>query len=354
MMTLATLRRLVFTVLVAGALCAPATGALAQAPAPPPPPGIGVRLLQGPASGIEDPRAHEYIIDHLAPGTTISRQVGFSNGDAEPVDLAFYAVAADVRDGGFEPGASHAANELTAWTSFSPTSATVAPGQLLPVTVTIAVPADATAGERYAAALAENFSPPPAGGGVSSVSRVGIRIYLSVGPGGAPPTAFSVDSMTAQRDANGNPLVTAQVHNTGGRAVDLSGRLDLSNGPSSLSAGPFTVASVATLAPGTSGAVTVPLDRALPNGPWDAKITLESGRTSETVTGRLTFPTDAGASSGTSTVKTDAGLPLSLLLAVGVAVAAALVVLWFVIRRRRRRDDAPVAATDPAVPSGRP
>ena len=179
------------------------------------------------------------------------------------------------------------------------------------------------------------------GSGVSSVSRVGIRIYLSVGPGGAPATTFSVDSMTAQRDADGNPLVTAQVHNTGGRAVDLSGRLELTNGPSSLSAGPFPVRAAATLAPGESGPVAVPLDRALPNGPWDAKITLESGRTSQTVTGSLTFPTESGTSAGPTTdLKGDAKLPMTLFVGIAAGLLPGMFVVWIVLRRRRR--DKPV------------
>lgn len=171
--------------LVAGALSGPATAALAQGAARPLPPGIGAKLLQGPADSVDNPRAHDYIIDHLAPGTTISRQIGFSNGDVAPVHLSFYAVAAVIRNGIFQPGAGHAANELTGWITFSPTSATVAPGQILPVTVTIAVPADATSGERYAGALADDTTAAVAGG-ITSSSRVGIRIYLSVGPGGTP------------------------------------------------------------------------------------------------------------------------------------------------------------------------
>lgn len=260
-MNRATLRRLAFAVLVTGALCVPVTGALAQVATPQVPAGLGVRLLQRPAGAAGDPRAQEYIVDHLAPGTTISRQVGFSNGDAKAMDLTFYADAASINNGAFVPGAGHTANDLTGWTTFSPASATVRPGQTLPVTVTIAVPADATSGERYGAALAEHA--PIAGTGITSVSRVGIRIYLSVGPGGAPKTSFSVDTMTAQRDADGTPLLTAQVHNTGERAIDLSGHLDLANGPGSLSAGPFAVKTVATLAAGGTGAVTVALDRRL-------------------------------------------------------------------------------------------
>jgi len=343
-MTLASARRLVLVVLVAGALCAPAIGASAQVTAPPPPPGLGVKLLQGPADSADDPRAHTYIVDHLAPGTTISRQIGFSNGESEPSDLSFYAAAAEIHDGRFVPGAGRAANELTSWTTFSPTSATLAPGELLPVTVTIAVPPDATAGERYAAALAENAPPPSAGGGVTSSSRAGIRIYLSVGPGGAAVTSFSIDSMTAQRDVDGVPFVTAQVHNSGERAIDLSGDLALTNGPASLSAGPFPVRSVATLPIGGSGTVTVLLDPGLPNGPWDGQITLRSGRTSETVTGRLLFPTANGTSAAPTTdLKSDAERPLALFVGIALGLLFGLFVLWLIVRGRR--EDEPVVVT---------
>jgi hypothetical protein len=334
----ATIRRLGFVLLVAGALYAPATAAWAQAAPHPLPPGIGAKLLQGPADSVNNPRAHEYIVDHLNPGVRITRQIGFSNGDATPVDLSFYAVSADLAGGVFKPGVGRAANELTGWTTFSPASATVAPGQTLPVTVTIAVPADATAGERYAAALADNSKPTTAAGGVTAASRVGIRIYLSVGPGGAPATAFAVDTITAQRDAKGNPMVTAKVHNTGGRAVDLSGQLTLTNGPSSLSAGPFPVNAVTTLAPGETGPVSVVLDRQLPNGPWDARITLTSGVTSATATGRIEFPSANGASAAPVTPAAPGKSGISPVLIVVLAVGAGGLI-FFVLRRRRRRYD---------------
>jgi hypothetical protein len=337
-MALATIRRLVVAVFVAGALCAPATAALALVAAPPP--GIGVKLLEVPADNLDNPRAHEYVIDHVAPGATISRKIGFSNGNSQPADLTFYAAASEIHDGAFVPGAGHAANDLTSWTRFSPTSATVPPGQTVSVTVTIAVPVDATRGERYAAALAEHASA-AADVGVASVSRVGIRIYLSVGPGGAPTTAFSIDSMTALRDADGNPLVHAHVHNTGERAIDLAGDLKLTNGPSSLSAGPFAVRTASTLKPGDSGTVTVGLDSGLPSGPWDARITLTSGVTSGSGTARLTFPIDNGASAAPTTVlRQDA--TQSRFREAGIALAAAVVILIVLVlsvtvRRRRRR-----------------
>ncbi len=368
-MALATLRRLGLVLLVAGALCAPATAALAQAPKPVLPPGIGVKLLQAPPDSVNNPRAHDYIIDHVAPGTTISRQIGVSNGDPQPVYLSFYPVAATIGGGIFAPGAGHAANDLTSWTTMSPASATVEPGQTLAVTVRIAVPADATSGEHYGAVLAQDTTPPAAGGGITSVSRVGIRIYLSVGPGGAPITAFTINSMTAERDSKGDPLVTAQVHNTGGRAVDLSGQLQLTNGPSSLSAGPFPVQAVETLAPGQSGQVAVRLDAALPDGPWDARMTLFSGLTSSTGTARLTFPAARGGA-GATVVAAGAqpghsAMSGALVAAAALAAIALLILLLLVVRRRRRhgrpgRGGTPKVSTDrtglaaPAVTSHEP
>ena len=53
--------------------------------------------------------------------------------------------------------------------------------------MTIAVPRDAAPGERYGVVWAEVRAAAPAAGGITQVSRVGIRIYLSVGPGGRPP-----------------------------------------------------------------------------------------------------------------------------------------------------------------------
>jgi hypothetical protein len=338
----ATIRRLVL-VLAAGAFCASAAWAPAQATQDAPPPGLGVRLLQGPAGSEGNPRAHEYIVDDLEPGTTISRQIGFSNGDAEPKDLTFYAVAADLADGGFVPGAGHAANELTSWTSFSPTSATVQPGQQVAVTVTIAVPADATTGERYAAALAEHAAPPAtAGGRVTSVSRVGIRMYLSVSNGGAR-IAFDIDTITAHRAHDGYPFVTAEVHNTGQRAVDLTGTLELNEGPSSLSAGPFPATSVSTLAPGQYGTVTVGLSEALPVGPWNARLTLTSGRTTVTAIGAITFPADADKSGVSATAPPSLALVRephtnrSPVLLAGLTVTVLGLALVLVTGLRRRR-----------------
>ena len=172
--------------------------------------------------------------------------------------------------------------------------------------VTISVPSDATTGEQYGVVWAETRSAPIAGGGVIQVSRVGIRLYVSVGPGGVPAADFTIDSLTALRSADGRPTVLATVHNTGDRALDMSGTLQLLAGPGKLSAGPFPATLGTTLAIGDTEPVTFILDDQLPAGPWDARITLRSGLLERSARATITFP-DIGASPPVNTTSTRPG-----------------------------------------------
>lgn len=170
------------------------------------------------------------------------------------------------------------------------------------------------------------------------VNRVGIRIYLSVGPGGEPASAFTVESLTAARLPDGQPMVQAQVHNTGGRALDMEGSLRLSNGPDGLSAGPFDARLGTTLAPGDTEPVTVPLARELPAGPWLARIDLHSGLVDVTAQATITFPAEPGSS---APVAVDgSGRPWPFILAICLAIAGLVGALTW--RRVGRR---PVGAT---------
>jgi hypothetical protein len=117
----------------------------------------------------------------------------------------------------------------------------------------------------------------------------------------------------------------------------MSGALQLSDGPDSLSAGPFPVRLGTTLGIGQNEPVTVPLDTVLPDGPWTARLTLASGTVQHTITATLTFPQAAGASSPVA-------LDTSLFTAtqIGVYAAGALLVAgvlcaFWVARRRRVR-----------------
>ncbi|HEX3542641.1 MAG TPA: hypothetical protein VHT75_19590 [Acidimicrobiales bacterium] len=289
----------------------------------------------------DDPRAYQYIVDHLAPGTTISRHVEITNNTPSPQEVQLYAAAATIAGGSFLFGAGQAANALTGWTTVSPPSVRLAPGTSSTATVTIAVPANADVGEQYAVVWAQLAAAVPSGGGVTSVNRVGVRMYLSVGTGTAPVTQFSITALQARRAADGSSLVVATVNNTGGRAIDVSGSMLMTNGPGGLSAGPFSAQLGTTLGLGQVEPVEVPLSAAIPRGPWNAQMTLTSGATTVTASATITFP-EAGATAA-APVKTASASHGSgqMPLIVGAGVLVLLLVLgafgWARRRGRRRR-----------------
>ena len=70
-------------------------------------------------------------------------------------------------------------------------------------TVTIAVPRGATRGEHYGVIWVQQTAHVRVtqGFGINDVARVGIRVYLAVGQGGAPPTNFTIASAAGHRSA---------------------------------------------------------------------------------------------------------------------------------------------------------
>jgi hypothetical protein len=306
--------------------------ALAQTPET-----VGIRIVDAPSSRSDDPRAKLYIVDHVAPGTTITRRVEVNNGTSKPQTIQLYAASAEVAGGVFQFGEGRAANDLTRWTTVNPSSVSLAAGAKGLATVTIAVPPKATAGEQYGVVWAELSAAAPAGGGIAAVNRVGVRMYLSVGPGGEPPTEFEVTTLQGQRAADGSPVVAATVHNTGGRAIDLSGELRLTGGPGGLSAGPFNATLGTTLGVGQAEPVLVTLDKALPAGPWQAKIVLRSGTTEREGGASVTFP--AQASTKSPAAKASSGDGSGPPVVAGAVVLGLLVIfgIFLVLSRRRRR-----------------
>jgi hypothetical protein len=286
---------------------------------------IGVQLLDVPLSAYNDPRARLYIIDHLHPGTTIHRRIEISNTTASNLHIVTYPAAAAISQGAFVGAAAHTPNELTTWTSVLPGASNVPSGGHAIATVTIAVPRDAPPGEQYGVVWAETRSAAPAGGGITRVSRVGIRLYLSIGPGGAPASNFTIDSLIGKRSPDGQPVLVASVHNTGGRALDMSGTLQLSAGPGGLSAGPFAANLGTTLAIGATEPITIMLDKQIPDGPWHALLTLRSGLLQRSARATISFPATGTPSSPYLTYLIIVGLVI--LLPMGIVAA----------RLRRRR-----------------
>jgi hypothetical protein len=301
---------------------------------------IGIKLLEGPAAKRNDPRAQIYIVDSLPAGTTIHRKVGVTNHTTKALHISLYPVGAAITGGAFKPDPGHTQNEVSSWISISPSAVDVAPGAQVDATVTVAVPQNATNGEQYAAVFAE---PPAVKGsnGVAEVNRVGIRVYLSVGKG-EPASDFVIQSMKAFRTAQGLPAVSAQVKNTGGRALDMSGSLRLTSGPGGLSAGPFPAELGTTLAIGATEPVSVFLDKALPNGPWSARLDLQSGLIRRAATATLTFP-DKGEGAPVQAKLVEGSKksqPPWLAIAIGVLGLGLLgLLLFFILKRRSRPED---------------
>jgi hypothetical protein len=329
------------TLLIAG-LSGPAIGA-SGADSPTPDNSIGFRLVDAPTDRLADPRAHIYIVDHLAPGTTIHRKVEVSNGGATALHIRLYAGAATLEGGEFKAPGGPGGNELAGWTSVSVPAVDVPARSTVQATVTIAVPSSASTGERYGVVWAE-LPPSQGGGGVSLVNLTGVRIYLSVGPGGEPASSFVIPSLVASRDTQGHPIVSVQVRNTGGRALDLSGHASLSGGPGRLSAGPFDARND-TLPIGGSANVLIPLDPAIPSGSWKVQVTLRSGLIENTAEAVLQVPATSGPAQApvraTPVKKPGPGAPV-LIVAV-VLVGAVSVGLALTFRRRRRQRLAPRA-----------
>lgn len=234
-------RGCVLAVLAAGPVAGLALPGLALA-APPPatsPPAGSAATVTAPASGpapasfgieplaptagsggpgaADDPRAGQYIIETIRPGTVLSRAVQVSADTAEPLPLSVYPAGAGLVGGVFQFAPGRTANDLSRWTTLDRSA--VAPSRDSPVTVrvTIAVPRDAMPGERYAVVWVEStgatLSPDgPAGEGIRTVNRAGVRMYVDVPP---------VSAALGARSAGGAGPAKAPVEAPGSGAASL-------------------------------------------------------------------------------------------------------------------------------------
>jgi hypothetical protein len=286
---------------------------------------VGVRLLTAPVSERANPLARLYIIDHLAPGATLRSKMQVANMSKSAVWLNVYAAAATIGHGQFMFAVGHTQNLMTTWVHLSRPVLWLGAGRRAEETVTIRVPRNGPPGEQYGVVWVSDRGRDPAHRNISLVNRVGIRIYLSVGPGNPPASNFAMAPPATSRNASGRAQVTVQVHNTGGRALTLSGTLRLTGGPGGLRAGPFRLTTGAVIAPGQSAPVIFTLSPHIPDGPWHATIRLQSGLVVRSETATIDFDTAALASSGFPVAPTGAVVALIAL----TALAA------FVIRARR-------------------
>jgi len=326
---------LIFLALAMAVGAAPGVSQAATAASPSPPAspgaaqgGIGIKLLDIPASQANDPQARASIVDRLAPGAVLHRKFEVSNLGTAPLPLLVYPAAATIANGTFQISAGHTQNLMTTWISLSQGALTLAPHSSATIEATITVPGNAPSGGGYGVIWAEQSS--TGKGNVHLISRIGIRVILSIGPGGAAPASFTLGTPVTSRTSAGVPVVRVPVHNTGGAAVDVHGTLQLSNGPGGVSAGPFHTAAVLTFAPGQSGQSTFDLTAHLPDGPWQASYTMVSGVITETGKAIINF-------NGTAKVTPTAHTSFPVIPVVGAIAAVIILAIAALLITRSRR-----------------
>ena len=297
-------------------------------------PSLGIRLFDAPVGREDDPRAHDHIVDHLKQGATITRHIELSTTSTEPVGVALYVAAATVEGGEFQFGEGHAENDLTDWSKVDPGLVSVPANGTIQAAVTIAVPTDARSGEQYGVIWAEL---PGSGGTASAVNRVGVRIYLSVGEGSEPASDFTIDQFVPKKGDDGTPMIETKVTNTGGRAIDLTGSLILANGPGGLNTKPYDLEIGTTLATGETALALVVLDKSLPDGPWDAMITIKAGRLEHQAKATFSFPKKAGAAAKPVATTSNAAKQRKTLIPIAAAavVVAGAASAFFLFGRRK-------------------
>jgi hypothetical protein len=299
------------------------------------PGGVGVRLLDVPANAVNNPRAREYIVDNLTPGTTIHRRIEVSNTTRAELHVAIYPAAANISQGSFVGAPAHTANDLSSWTTVSRPIMDVPAGGTAVDTIIVVIPATASPGERYAVVWAEVRSA-KSGGTVELINRAGIRMYVHVG-GTNPATSFTVNTLTGQRNSGGHAVVRALVHNTGGLAVDLTGTLAMSSVTGALKAGPYPAQLGTTLAPGQTEPVWFTLTSQVTDGPWNATVTLHSGLSQQAFRAKITFPRSPGAAPVTAARPAGGGPGFVTVLAGAILIAMFAALISLIITHRKRR-----------------
>jgi hypothetical protein len=300
-----------------------------------PPGSFGVRLVDVPVSEAGNPRALRYIIDYLPTGTVIHRRILVANDEARTARFTVYADAAFISGGEFVGYAGATRNELTGWISVQHPTVTLAAGASVMDMITIRVPPGATRGEHYGVIWVQQTAKARAHdgeSGVVEVSRVGVRLYVAVGRGGAPPSSFDITSVTGHLTRAGQPVIVAHVNNTGGRAIDVNGSVRLTDGPGGTRSGPFRAQRIVTLAPGQSWNMTFAPPKSLPDGSWQVTVTLASGLTKATATTTIQLSASVATQAARSSTQW-------IWLALGGLVAAALAIAAgrYVRQYRRRR-----------------
>jgi hypothetical protein len=342
------LRRQLIPALAAAvaSVLAPAA-ASAQAPVDPAA-GLVIRPLDADPTAVHGDPAGRSVTDHVEPGAVVERRIEVSNVTDRPLTVNLYAADATI-DEGWHTGDGPGTSEVVSWLIVAPPLVTIAPGTRATGSILIEVPEGTDHGERYAAIVAETAEVVERSEGAP---RAELRVYLSVGGPEEPPIDFLIDELTPGRDETGAPVVRLGVDNTGGRAVDLTGTLELVEGPDGRRAGPFPISGPFTLAPEQHGTVEIPLDGRLPAGPWRAVARLAAGAEERGTDAVLDFPRVGMGMAVTAGALPDRGVLFPVTL--GLVLLVMVVALAVLRQWRDRTAGAEAAAVAPEVARNEP
>jgi hypothetical protein len=156
---------------------------------------VGIRIAQIPAAIADQPFSDVYIISRLKPSTSLIQRLEVFNTSAQEFKVNVYPGAATFIDQKFAVADGRTGNTLSSWIKLTPNLLIVKPGESKTFEMTIATPNDAASEQQFGVIWAEvqgaaNTS------GVTTVSRVGIRMYVPVG--NSPAIAISKTSLTSE------------------------------------------------------------------------------------------------------------------------------------------------------------
>jgi hypothetical protein len=288
-------------------------------------------------SGPKGPTGRNYFSYDLAPGSTVTDQVGVTNLSDRPLTFAVYGTDAyTTTDGAFALlPADQPATDVGTWIGVERRSWTVQPGERQDIPFRLTVPQNATPGDHAGGVIAAvaQVGVTADGQQVRLDQRVAARVYLRVS--GELRPAVTVESVRVSYDTPINPAgrgdmtVTYRIRNSGNVRVGGTGTL--------LVDGPF----------GWTLARTAPVD--LPELLPGATFTVTEQVTGVPPTLRLTAtvdlaPTTVDAALPPVQRAASVWAPPWLLLA---ALAAALA--WLYLRWCRRRRAGAATAGPPAT-----
>jgi hypothetical protein len=180
------LRSLVFVTLTSIALCSGTISA--QAADATPVGSIGIRIAQILAADSDNPFAPAYIVSRLQPGTAHTQRLEIFNTSTQEMKVDLYPGLATFDNKKFLIGNGRDGNNFTSWIKLLPGTLTLKPNEAKSFNMTITPPVDAASIQQFGVIWAEVQGEQNAAG-ITSVSRVGIRIYVPIG--NAPDISIS-------------------------------------------------------------------------------------------------------------------------------------------------------------------